>query len=94
MSRYSFKKLSVSAQILLPTLVFLISVFAVILFVTSKANTKIAGSISTMRSAEMLDILDYVVYEKLNSEVPFDGVFPESRILSAKQSWVRTAISL
>lgn len=76
MSRYSFKKLSVSAQILLPTLVFLISVFAVILFVTSKANTKIAGSISTMRSAEMLDILDYVVYEKLNSEVPFDGVFP------------------
>ncbi|ADD67625.1 methyl-accepting chemotaxis sensory transducer [Denitrovibrio acetiphilus DSM 12809] len=71
------RKMSISIQVLVPTLIVLIFVFAVIFFVTQRANTKIAETISNKRSSEMLRVLEYVVNADIAEEGAVGDVYDD-----------------
>jgi methyl-accepting chemotaxis protein len=75
MVNFNFKKMSVSTQILLPTIAVMIIVFGVIVNAVNRSNTNNAKAISTMRSAEMLHILEYVVNGTVEDETKVNGVY-------------------
>jgi len=75
MRLFSFKKMKVSVQILLPTIVVLLIVFASIGISVNRSNTANANSLSAMRAKEMLGVLDYVVHGKMRIEEPVDGSY-------------------
>jgi len=66
----SLEKKSVSTQILIPTIVVMVIVFAVMVVFTNRSNTKNAESISVMRSQEMLKALEHVVLTNIHQKQP------------------------